>query len=52
MYGFICGYHDLNVCYYERSMVNLSKTKTVQIIKFYDMKMVVTIFAVVSAFFW
>ncbi len=46
MCGFNCGYHDLNICYYERPMVNFNKTQTVRIITFHhnkDLKFIVIV---------
>ncbi len=31
-------YHDLNVCYYGKPIVNINKTETVRIIKFHNIK--------------
>ncbi len=45
MCGFNSGYHDVNVCYYGRTMVNFNKTQTVRKIKFHHInKEVVAIF--------
>ncbi len=34
MLGFISGYHEVNICYYGRTMVNFNKTETVRKIQF------------------
>ncbi len=45
------GYHDVNVCYHGRTMVNFNKTQTVRKIKFHHIKKeVVAIFTDVTDF--
>ncbi len=44
MCGFNSGYHDLNVCYYGRTMVNLNKTQTVRKKLFHRIKKEVVAF--------
>ncbi len=34
----LTGYHDVNVCYYGRTMVNLNKTQIVRKIIFHHLK--------------
>ncbi len=51
MCGFNSGYHDVNVCYYGRTMVNFNKTQTVRKIYFHHLKKeVVAIFTDVTDF--
>ncbi len=38
MCGFIYVYHDVNVCYYGRTMINFNKTQTVRKIQFHHIK--------------
>ncbi len=51
MCGFNSGYHDVNVCFYGKTMVNLNKTQTVINVLFHHMKKeVVAIFTDVTDF--